>query len=669
MALTFFVALNFLFFFVRVEVQAATLSSQTFEKNLLADLQFFEDTTGELSLEQVKQKKESFQKWDQAGTDLNFGFTRSTYWIQIPLQRLAEAPPDWLLELDYAKYKLLKLYTPQGEVFVTGDQAGLSSRPYFDRVFVFPVRVETSLANYYLSVTSQYPLTIPVKVWQPNTYRERQQIFQALQFMYFGALVLLAMYGLFIYFAIRDKRFLVYCAYILATGLGNFAGNGYGRLWLWPNLPFLEEISQTNLLCLGAGFAIMFSRMLLLAANDQTWLCRCMKLSQHCFFLLWAMTFMNAAWPGLLLYVSQLLMVNAILMSTLVTMACVNAYRSRLPGTRFFLVGWGIFSIGIAAASMRSFNLIPSNTLTIYAVQLSTLFEMVLMAMALADLLRLEQQAFNRTQEEALQAKQSLLSLTQESESKLRRAVAQRTEQLQTALNAEKNLREQYVRFGSIISHEFRTPLTIIQSQASLMRKEHDLGIDEIKTRLGSISSATQRLKLMFDKWLYSDAITHKLDKLDLHPLALIDWLRSFVKHNDHLFSKHCVNLQLHPQVNWIQVDEYQLEIALTNLIDNAIKYSSEGTEIRIETRAKTNFFGIAVQDQGRGIPKADQSKIFDAFYRVNSESTVHGVGLGLSIVQRIVSAHGGHIEFASQEWHGTMFCIWIPTTTPNTSV
>ena len=145
LALTFFVALNFLFFFVRVEVQAATLSSQTFEKNLLADLQFFEDTTGELSLEQVKQKKESFQKWDQAGTDLNFGFTRSTYWIQIPLQRLAEAPPDWLLELDYAKYKLLKLYTPQGEVFVTGDQAGLSSRPYFDRVFVFPVRVETSL--------------------------------------------------------------------------------------------------------------------------------------------------------------------------------------------------------------------------------------------------------------------------------------------------------------------------------------------------------------------------------------------------------------------------------------------------------------------------------------------------------------------------------------------
>mgnify|MGYP000122486489 CR=1 FL=1 len=646
-----------------------TLDAQIYESNLLHKIQYLEDVTGKLSIEQVRQKNDMFKTWTQAGTDLNFGFTHSTYWIKIPLNRLADAPRDWLLELHYAKYKQLNFYTPEGDVIVTGEQAALSSRAYYDRVFVFPVQVDTKPKDFYLSVTSQYPLTIPLKVWQPNAYREQQQIFHALQFMYFGALTLLAMYGLFIYLAIRDQRFLIYCAYILAVGLGNFAGNGYGRLWLWPDLPSIDEISQTNLLCLGGAFAVMFSRLLLIAKNDRSWLYHSMQFSQRMFFVSWTLTFLNLIYPGLLMYVSQLLMLNALLMSVLVSFACVKAYLNRRPGTRFFLIGWFILSIGIAIASLRSFNLIASNTLTIYAVQLSTMFEMVLMAMALADLLRLEQQAFSQTQQEALEAKQSLLTLTLESEDKLRKAVSERTEQLQVALKKEQELREQYVRFGSIISHEFRTPLTIIQSQTSLMRKEHELGIDDVTSRLNSIGSATQRLKIMFDKWLFSDAITHNLDRMDVNSLNIQNWLRNFIQNNEHLFFKHSVDLQLHPQVNEILVDEYQLGIALTNLIDNAVKYSPANTQIRLETRLESTWIGIVVHDQGQGIPQEHQVKIFDAFYRVHLENSTPGVGLGLSIVQRIVSAHHGRVEFVSKEFQGTSFYIWLPITPPKASI
>ncbi len=661
--------LNIFFFSVGTEALAVTLDSQTYERNLIGDIQYLEDPTGQLEIAQVLQKKEAFRNWNQSGTDLNFGFTQSTYWIRIPLQRLVDASPDWLLELDYTKYKNLQLFTPQGDVIVTGNDAPFSSRPFFDRHFVFPIQVDTKPSDYYLSVNSQYPLTIPLKVWQPNAYREKQQFFHALQFMYFGALILLAMYGFIIYLGIRDKRFLVYSAYILAIGLGNFAGNGYGRLWFWPDAPFIDEISQTNLLCLGGAFAIMFSRLILLARDDRTWLLRCMQISQQFFFVLWASTFLEATWPGVLTHISQLMIVNAIFMAGLVSLACVKGYLNRRPGTRFFIVGWLIFSVGVAAASLRSMNLIPTNAITLYAVQLSTMFEMVLMAMALADLLRLEQQAFNRTQEEALNAKQSLLLIAQESEEKLRMAVSERTQQLKVAVETEKKLREQYVRFGSIISHEFRTPLNIIQSQTSLMRKEHELGINEVSAGLNVIASATQRLKLMFDKWLHSDAMTHNLESLDTQALNLNDWLRSLVKHNSHLFFNHPVILQLHPLVKQLQADEYQLGIALTNLIDNAVKYSPPNTEIRLETRIGADEIGIAVHDQGEGIPLAEQPKVFDAFYRTNPESSVQGVGLGLSIVQRIVSAHGGRVEFISQANQGTTFCLWFPVTHSHTPV
>ena len=664
-----FWGLVLLFFSLFSDVHAITLDAQIYERNLLHDVQYLEDVTGQLSIEQVRQKGDMFKTWTQAGTDLNFGFTHSTYWIKIPLSRLVDAPRDWLLELHYAKYKQLKFYTPKGDVIVTGEQAALSSRAYYDRVFVFPVQVDAEPSDYYLSVTSQYPLTIPLKVWQPNAYREQQQIFHALQFMYFGALTLLAMYGLFIYLAIRDQRFLVYFAYILAIGLGNFSGNGYGRLWLWPDLPLIDEISQTNLLCLGGAFAVMFSRLMMIAENDRSWLHHSMQFSQRLFFFSWALTFLNLVSPGLLMYVSQLLMLNALFMSVLVSIACVKAYLQRRPGTRFFVIGWVILSIGIAIASLRGFNLIASNTLTIYAVQLSTMFEMVLMAMALADLLRLEQQAFSQTQKEALEAKQSLLSLTLESEDKLRKAVAERTEQLQVALKTEQELRKQYVRFGSIISHEFRNPLTIIQSQTSLMRKEHELGIDDVRTRLSSIGSATQRLKLMFDKWLYSDDVNHKLDHTDVHALNLHNWLRNFVQSNEYLFLKHPIDLQLHPQVNEILVDEYQLGIALTNLIDNAVKYSPANTQIRLETRLETNWVGIAVHDHGQGIPQEHQAKIFDAFYRVHPENSTPGFGLGLSIVQRIVSAHYGRVELISKALEGTSICIWLPVAAHKASI
>jgi two-component system sensor histidine kinase KdpD len=107
--------------------------------------------------------------------------------------------------------------------------------------------------------------------------------------------------------------------------------------------------------------------------------------------------------------------------------------------------------------------------------------------------------------------------------------------------------------------------------------------------------------------------------------------------------------------------DEYHLELVLSNLIDNAAKFAPVKSTITVEQRQKEGFNGVAVTDQGPGIPIEMQDNVFREFFTVAPESHVRGIGLGLSIVQRIVQAHGGHVELTSNPGCGATFCFWLP--------
>lgn len=653
-------------FVASISTYAELLSPESTQVNLLSSVEFLEDPSGTLSLEDVQGMDQNFRAWTRGGTELNFGITPSAYWIRVPLQRREAAPKDWLLVVNYVKISELDFYPPTGDPIHTGSNRALNTRPYFDRFFVLPLEIKTQSSAIYLRVTSRYSLTVPMTLWQPDFYRKQQQHFQSLQFMYYGGLIVLALFGLAIFLTLKDTRFLIYCAYIVTTGIGVFASNGFGRQLLWPDAIAFDEISQSMFLSLGAFFVVWLARKLVLLSTERSWLTKGMQLSQSLFLLTCLLSVLQIAFPVFLRPANQLLMLNSLAMGGLITVASIRAYLQRRQGIRFFLTGWLVLWVGTSIAALRMFGWIPSNGFTSYAVQLSTVVEMLLMALALGELLRIEHLAYEDAQKQILIANQALLENTRTSEENLKRAVSERTEQLETSLKTEKSLREQYVSFGSMISHEFRTPLSVIQSQASLMRKEHERGIEQIAKRLGAISSAAQRLTVMFDKWLYSnDAITQTLEMLELKPLELQPWLQTLINTNSHLFLNHPVTLLLHPQVNRVLADEYHLGVVMTNLIDNAAKYSPINSAITIETLLKDDLVGIAVKDEGIGIPLEAQDKVFDAFFRVAPENSIRGVGLGLAIVQRIAHAHGGYVELSTIPEHGSTFCVWLPMAHP----
>ena len=113
----------------------------------------------------------------------------------------------------------------------------------------------------------------------------------------------------------------------------------------------------------------------------------------------------------------------------------------------------------------------------------------------------------------------------------------------------------------------------------------------------------------------------------------------------------------------WINGDRSRIEQVITNLLSNASKYSPEQTEITLSCKVDEDRLHISVADQGVGMSKEDQEKLFTAFFRVDNEATrqVAGTGLGLVIAKSITELHGGEIKLESKPGAGTTIELWIP--------
>jgi len=125
--------------------------------------------------------------------------------------------------------------------------------------------------------------------------------------------------------------------------------------------------------------------------------------------------------------------------------------------------------------------------------------------------------------------------------------------------------------------------------------------------------------------------------------------------------SKGKIHTDLKAVTSSVMVDEIHFMNAISNLIDNAIKYSKGQPDITISTRNTRKGIIIVVEDKGIGISKDDLKRIFDKFYRVQRPNNVIGTGLGLSICKGIVEAHGGSIEVENRQGGGTIFTVQMP--------
>nr|MCU0480866.1 HAMP domain-containing histidine kinase [Anaerolineae bacterium] len=236
-------------------------------------------------------------------------------------------------------------------------------------------------------------------------------------------------------------------------------------------------------------------------------------------------------------------------------------------------------------------------------------------------------------------------------------------EELQVALDAERQLGQLRTQFVSMVSHEFKTPLASIRTSSDLLknygRRMTDIQrlrhIEKIQGQVAHLNTLIETT-LLFSK--------SQLKGLELHfELAdFKDFLARVVQDMQAVAGeKHFIRLQLDGDYFNYHIDRQLTYIMLTNLITNAIKYSPTGGDVWVRAKCMENLIQIAIQDAGIGIPSADIPYLFDDFYRATNVGAIGGTGLGLKLVKNIVDLYHGTIEVDSILQVGTTFIVKLP--------
>jgi signal transduction histidine kinase len=217
----------------------------------------------------------------------------------------------------------------------------------------------------------------------------------------------------------------------------------------------------------------------------------------------------------------------------------------------------------------------------------------------------------------------------------------------------------------AVVAHEFRNPLNaILFSSELLQRYGGDVTREKRESYFQRIHTAVKRMNLLLDDVLVIGETDAGKMVCCPQPIDLVDFCREVI---DELQTDHdaiaFTQQSSHPiSVNSrIRLDEKLLRHILTNLLSNAIKYSPQGAEVVFSLLLGDKTAVFRIQDQGIGIPEADQAQLFTAFFRGSNVKRIQGTGLGLSIVKQCVEVQGGQIALESQPGHGSIFTVTLP--------
>jgi signal transduction histidine kinase len=216
--------------------------------------------------------------------------------------------------------------------------------------------------------------------------------------------------------------------------------------------------------------------------------------------------------------------------------------------------------------------------------------------------------------------------------------------------------------FVSIVSHEFRTPLTGIQGFSEMMRDE-ELSMPEMREYAGDINKDARRLARLITDMLDLDRMESGRMTLNSEPVDLNRIVADTAAQFRLSAADHPIELHLDPSIRDLVGDPDRLTQVVTNLVSNAIKYSPSGGAIELRTEREDSTVMLTVTDHGMGIPTAQLEKIFDRYSRVETTETrvIQGTGLGLPIVRQILQLSGGKVWATSEGGHGSVFHVQLP--------
>lgn len=278
-----------------------------------------------------------------------------------------------------------------------------------------------------------------------------------------------------------------------------------------------------------------------------------------------------------------------------------------------------------------------------------------------------------KQQEEIMALNERLGKMVDERTLKLRQIIVELEDEIRrrkeaeskikAALDKERELNELKTKFLSLVSHEFKTPLSVILSSASLAEKYTAPEQQEKREKhFNNIKVKVKSLNNILNDFLSIERLETEKDTYRLEDFPLSRVVNNVI-YDANMLSKEGQKIHYPEKIDEILIhyDEKILELTLTNLINNAIKYSPENSNIDVTVNVKKDKLNISVTDEGVGIPEKEQKFIFDPYFRAENVLHKAGTGIGLNMVKGHLEKLNSTVNFTSKEDQGSTFTITIP--------
>ncbi len=627
------------------------------------DLEILEDPKGLLTLDDVR-SEELANRWMPSSEEVpGFGFVTKAIWVRFVVQSELKDNETMFLELRHSTIDYINFHeiSEHGKVTqkISGDHLPFDSREHSYRYFLFDVNLSPGEYNwYYIRIKSESSTKVPLILWQPEAFLEHVDNGIYVLGLYFGIMLGMILYNIFLYFSVRDSSYLYYVFFIISSSAMLLSVNGLAYKYFWPTSPWWNERAILFFLDALVIFLTLFTKSFLNTRQmipRLNWLLSALILAGVTHIL--AILLFSGIQLGTIIVI--ILSFVGIAIWPLCGIAC---YIKGYTPARFFLLAFTFLLVGATLYILRIFELIADNFITHYSMQIGSAVEVLLFSFSLAD-------RINTLKKEKDAAQKKALEVQYNQTKELEKKVTERTEELKIAKEQAESANRAKSQFLANMSHEIRTPLNAV------------IGFGELLTPL--VSDTSQKSYLDAINTSGKSLLTLINDILDLSKIeagmldvqnALMD-PRTVLNEIEQIFKIRIIKKGIGFIINIdkdlpnsLFLDETRLRQILLNLVGNAVKFTEKGYIILTATsKSKPGNPGkidliISVEDTGIGIPDHENQDIFDSFKQSKGQSTSKygGTGLGLSICKRLIEIMNGHIKVTSTLGKGSIFKITI---------
>ncbi len=662
--------------------------------------QVLEDPGGVIDLADISKYSSKFKDNDRPY--FNFGITKTVFWIKFELLNKGGTPlylevgnPSLdtvqVFEIDKNK-KLIAHYS--------GNYLAYKSREVRDINYLFLLNTKKdSLHTVYLRVMHSRGTQFPLMIGTLKGFYQKSSNSNLFSGIYYGFILAMIFYNLFIFFSLKDRAYIYYVSYISFMGVLNASLIGHGFKYLWPNHPFFNNYVDSIAIMVGLS-GILFVMNFLDTRNNTP--------RFHKVFIVLIILYLLNFIPLLQgnTYLGTIMVEMISLLVILLFFICAFvALRMNYVPARFFLIAWSFLLLSVVIFIMKDFVFIPYRPITASSLQIGSAIEALVLSMALANRINIYKEEKIKAQNEAYEALNEKKKLITEQNVTLERQVAMRTSEIKEKhdelVDALDNLkqtqaqliqREKMASLGELtsgIAHEIQNPLNFVNNFSDVSVEIIDELIEvndqqneiDKKVSIELLENLKHNISIINDHGRRADSIVKSMlqhsqpNKGEFEACDINDLIEEYLRLSYIGYKAKNINFnaklttQLDPSIGEANLVPQDLARVFVNLFNNSFYALNEKCkkevagyepELSVSSKLVDSAIELQIRDNGTGISPAVINKIFQPFFTTKPSGT--GTGLGLSLSYDIIAKeHSGLLDVKSQEGEFTLFTITLP--------